>query len=69
MMCHAHHLKHWIDGGETSVANLLLLCGHHHRLVHAGPWRIHRIGPAEFEFEPPPGVRRTDALPRPPPDG
>ena len=27
----AHHVKHWIDGGETSMANTLLLCGRHHR--------------------------------------
>ena len=30
----AHHLKHWADGGETSLENLLLLCSHHHRLLH-----------------------------------
>ncbi|MDP4597201.1 MAG: HNH endonuclease [Pseudomonadales bacterium] len=30
----AHHVKHWIDGGETSMANTLLLCGRHHRLLH-----------------------------------
>jgi hypothetical protein len=24
-------VKHWIDGGETSMANTLLLCGQHHR--------------------------------------
>ena len=25
----AHHVKHWADGGETSLDNCLLLCGHH----------------------------------------
>jgi hypothetical protein len=36
----AHHVRHWADGGETSLANCLLLCTHHHRLVHEGGWRI-----------------------------
>jgi hypothetical protein len=32
----AHHVKHWIDGGETKLSNLLSLCRTHHRLVHEG---------------------------------
>src|SRR5665811_22416 len=30
----AHHVKHWIDGGTTSLLNLVLLCGYHHTFVH-----------------------------------
>ncbi len=67
MMCHAHHIEHWIDGGDTSLFNLLLLCGHHHRLIHSGPWVIRREGPNKFSFEPPPGIRRVASTPRPPP--
>jgi hypothetical protein len=33
--CDAHHVRHWADGGSTSLENLLLLCRRHHRLVHA----------------------------------
>jgi hypothetical protein len=36
----AHHVKHWADGGETKLENLLLLCSHHHRLVHDLGWRV-----------------------------
>jgi hypothetical protein len=67
MMSHAHHIEHWVDGGATSLDNLILLCGHHHRLVHAGPWRIRRTAPAAFTFDPPAGVRRTRPTGRPPP--
>jgi hypothetical protein len=31
---HAHHLTFWSDGGRTDLANLALLCGRHHRLLH-----------------------------------
>jgi len=36
----AHHIKHWADGGETSLKNLLLLCSHHHRLLHEEGWKV-----------------------------
>lgn len=68
LMTHAHHLQHWIDGGPTSLENLILLCGHHHRLVHAGPWQIHQRSPGHFTFVPPPGISRVRAAgSRPPP--
>jgi hypothetical protein len=35
-----HHLKHWIDGGSTSLGNTRLLCCFHHRLVHEGGWQL-----------------------------
>jgi hypothetical protein len=31
-----HHLKHWIDGGESTPANMALLCTYHHGLLHEG---------------------------------
>jgi hypothetical protein len=27
---------HWADGGVTSLDNLVLLCGEHHRVIHRG---------------------------------
>jgi hypothetical protein len=38
----AHHIRHWSAGGETSLDNLMLLCGRHHRLVHEGGFAIER---------------------------
>ncbi|MBP9115398.1 MAG: HNH endonuclease, partial [Acidimicrobiia bacterium] len=32
--CDAHHIKHWIDGGTTSLDNLVLLCRQHHTITH-----------------------------------
>jgi len=43
VMCHAHHIRHWIHGGATALDNLVLLCGHHHRAVHHSPWQV-RLG-------------------------
>ncbi|MGY4767908.1 DUF222 domain-containing protein [Kribbella sp. CWNU-51] len=39
--CDAHHVISWIDGGETKITNLVLLCKRCHRDLHAGHWDIH----------------------------
>jgi hypothetical protein len=38
----AHHIRHWAEGGDTSLENLTLLCTHHHTLLHEGGFSIHR---------------------------
>jgi hypothetical protein len=55
VMCHAHHITHWADDGGTCLANLVLLCGHHHRTIHHTPWQV-RLNPTDGrpEFLPPP---------------
>jgi hypothetical protein len=47
---HAHHIEHWADGGHTDLANLILLCSFHHRLLHEGRYstRITAGGMPEF---------------------
>ena len=35
-----HHIKHWADGGETKLDNLVTLCRHHHRELHTGSFFI-----------------------------
>ncbi|OBK74545.1 HNH endonuclease signature motif containing protein [Mycobacterium sp. 1274761.0] len=42
---HAHHIRHWEDGGATELDNLVLLCPYHHRLHHRGGITI--TGPAD----------------------
>ena len=74
----AHHVKHWADGGETSLANTVLLCRRHHRLVHEGGTRmaLDRDGKAAFFTREgaalggsPPLPEVAGKLPEPPPPG
>ena len=51
----AHHVKHWADGGETSPANLILLCSAHHRLVHEEGFKIEKDFQGEWIFQRPDG--------------
>jgi hypothetical protein len=46
-----HHIKHWADGGETSLDNLVLLCRHHHHLVHEGGFGCERSADGEIYFK------------------
>ncbi len=44
-----HHILHWADGGATRLDNLVLLCRHHHRLLHEGMYYVVKDG-AQFIF-------------------
>jgi hypothetical protein len=46
----AHHVQHWVDGGETTLENLVLLCSYHHRLLHEGGYSIRRDYQGELYF-------------------
>jgi hypothetical protein len=51
--CEAHHIDQWErDNGRTDVADGILLCRHHHMLIHNYSWRIRRDG-AEYFLIPP----------------
>jgi hypothetical protein len=58
----AHHVQHWCDGGETSLDNLVLLCRHHHRLLHQEGYEIVKHGEQQFEFLTPVGAAMPTAL-------
>ena len=61
----AHHVRHWADGGATSLDNLVLLCRRHHRAVHEEGFRITLDAAGEVEFARPDG-RPFPAVPPPP---
>jgi hypothetical protein len=52
----AHHIQHWVDGGETSMANLVLLCRRHHRLVHEEGFGLNRGTDGTINFSLPDGT-------------
>jgi hypothetical protein len=51
--CEAHHLRHWLHGGPTDLANLALVCRAHHRAVHEGGWRLARSPNGRLTATPP----------------
>ena len=53
---HGHHVKHWADGGETSLDDLILLCPTHHRLVHEGGFDVQRLDDGVLRFTNPHGL-------------
>jgi hypothetical protein len=61
VMTQAHHIRHWADGGPTSLDNMVLLCGEHHRTIHHTPWEVRlNADDGRPEFLPPP--RRNECL-------
>ena len=55
--CAGHHVKHWIDGGETKLGNLVTLCGFHHTLLHEGGFAVTVTDDGVFVFSRPDGSR------------
>lgn len=66
--CHAHHILPWWDGGKTDLANLVLVCPHHHGVIEpsrdptADRWQIRLATDGRPEVLPP---RRVDPHQRP----
>ena len=56
-----HHIKHWADGGETNLRNLILLCRRHHRAVHEGGVRVCMDREGKVAFFSPKGRAMFDA--------
>ncbi|MGC5289264.1 DUF222 domain-containing protein [Micromonospora sp. DT231] len=51
--CDAHHIQHWTNGGPTSLANAVLLCGYHHRHLHHSDWTVELGNDGHPQFTPP----------------
>src|SRR5512138_2848811 len=55
--CAGHHVKHWVEGGETKLGNLLTLCTFHHTLLHEGGFGVTATDDGVFAFTRPDGSR------------
>jgi 5-methylcytosine-specific restriction endonuclease McrA len=54
-----HHVRHWAQGGLTTLTNLVLLCRRHHRAVHEEGYYVARWPDGALRF------RRPDGRPLP----
>jgi 5-methylcytosine-specific restriction endonuclease McrA len=61
-----HHIRHWAQGGPTTLSNLALLCRRHHRAVHEEGYQIERSQDGALRFRRPDGHAIPD-LPPPAP--
>jgi hypothetical protein len=54
-----HHVRHWAQGGPTTLSNLALLCRRHHRAVHEEGYQVVPGPEGALQF------RRPDGRPLP----
>jgi len=59
-----HHVRHWAQGGPTTLSNLALLCRRHHRAVHEEDYQLERMSDGALQFRRPNGWLLPD-VPRP----
>jgi hypothetical protein len=61
-----HHVRHWAQGGPTTLSNLALLCHRHHRAVHEEGYQVERLPDGALQFRRPDG-RTLPEVPLPAP--
>jgi 5-methylcytosine-specific restriction endonuclease McrA len=61
-----HHIRHWAQGGPTTLSNLAMLCRRHHRAVHEEGYQVERQADGRLRFRTPHGWPLPD-VPIPPP--
>ncbi len=60
-----HHVRHWAQGGPTTLSNLAMLCRRHHRAVHEEGFQVDRQPDGTLQFRWPDGQPLPD-VPSPP---
>lgn len=60
--CDCHHARHWADGGETALGNLILLCRPHHRAIHSRGFGVEMVD-GQPMFRRPDGSMLEDRAP------
>jgi len=58
-----HHVRHWAQGGPTTLSNLALLCRRHHRAVHEEGYQVARGPDGVLQFRRPDGRPLPDVPP------
>src|SRR2546422_3492597 len=58
-----HHIRHWAQGGSTTLSNLAMLCRRHHRAVHEEGYQVERQPDGELRFTTPWGRLLPDVPP------
>jgi 5-methylcytosine-specific restriction endonuclease McrA len=58
-----HHVRHWAQGGSTTLSNLALLCRRHHRAVHEEGYQVERLPDGALRFRRPNGSVLPDVPP------
>ena len=60
-----HHIRHWAQGGPTTLSNLAMLCRRHHHAVHEEGYQLDRQPDGALRFRRPDG-RFLPEVPPPP---
>jgi hypothetical protein len=58
-----HHIRHWAQGGPTTLSNLALLCRRHHVAVHEEGFQVERQPDGDLAFRRPDGRVFPDVPP------
>src|SRR6266436_2056687 len=58
-----HHVRHWAQGGPTTLSNLALLCRWHHRAVHEEGYQVEQEPDGTLRFRRPDGRLLPDVPP------
>jgi uncharacterized membrane protein YgcG len=59
LFTNCHHSDEWKPGGLTDLGNLVLLCKHHHDLIHHKVWSLSGDANVELRFVGPTGQVMT----------